>query len=63
MFLARISPADVAEIYTDFQGQDLLDSHRELEGQDHHPADQQPLGQTEVEPISARTTYVYIYIY
>ena len=53
--LARISSADGAEIYTDFQGLDLMDSPRQLDGQDHPPTDQQPPGQMEVEPISART--------
>ena len=53
--LARISSADGAEIYTDFQGLDLMDSPRQLDGQDHLPTDQQRPGQTEVKPISART--------
>ena len=55
--LVRISSADVAEIHTDFHRLDLMDSPRQLDGQDHPPTDQQPPGQTEVEPISARTPY------
>ena len=57
--LARISSADVGEIYTDFQGLDLMDSPRQLDGRDHPPTDQQPPGLTEVEPISARTLYIW----
>ena len=34
-----------------------------LGGLNRTPGDQQPLGQMEVEPISARTPNVYIYVY
>ena len=56
--LARISCANVPAIYADFKGLDLMDSLRRLDGQDHPPTDQQPPGQTEVEPISAGTPYM-----
>ena len=60
--LARICSEHVAEIYTDFQGLDLMDSPRQRDGQDHPPTDQQPPGQTEVEPISARKLYCFHYL-
>ena len=50
-------------MYTDFQGEDLMDYQQQLDRQDHSPTDQQPPGQTEVEPISARRPYIYIYTY
>ena len=61
--LARICSADGAEMYTDFQGLDLMDSPRQLDGQDHPPTDQQHPGQMEAEPISARKLYMQMYAY
>ena len=61
--LARISSADEGDIRTDCQGLDLMDSPRQLDGQDHPPTDPQARGQTDVEPTSARTLCKYIYIY
>ena len=53
--LARISSADAADIYKDVQGLNLMDSRRQLDGQDHPPIDTQRPGQLDVDPISART--------
>ena len=59
--VVQISSADVAELQNYFQGPDLTCSPRQLGGQDRAQADQQFPGQTEVEPISARTPYNRIY--
>ena len=49
--LAPISMANDGKMYTDFQGLDLMDSPHQFDVQDHHPTDQQPPGQMQVEPI------------